>query len=321
MEKKAEYITESEVADALEMLGKGYENPIEIHAPHTVLEMGDNYELQATEKGAWIKLSVSFRDVIKYMKGAKLAVFLAIALGINKSGESYPAFDTVAEWTGYSRRAVASAISELEIDGFLKVIRGEKKSNLYHIDWFAAFGSGNDPTSAKIAPVQKTTQTSAKNDENLSQIALKQDSINKNNNQIGANAPDTLPVRKPTTIEEAIYSNQPVTPDMLDGKQARMQDAANLMDMGCPGAYALAYAFMQARDIIIPTSKVKGQRKAAREMLEMNVRAEHITEATKSLLEKGMTVTDLFSVSKTAINLANPTPESNGYNPQGLSVQ
>lgn len=131
---------------------------------------------------------------------------------------------------------------------------------------------------------------------------------------IGANAPDTLPVDW-----QILAGSKDI--HLQDQKQAKMQDAANLMDMGCPGAYALAYAFMQARDIIIPTSKVKGQRKAAREMLEMNVRAEHITEATKSLLEKGMTVTDLFSVSKTAINLANPTPESNGYNPQGLSVQ
>ena len=85
----------------------------------------------------------------------------------------------------------------------------------------------------------------------------------------------------------------------------RVKDTANLVDMGCAGAGALAEAFMRARDILIPESKVKGQRKAAREMLEMGVKPEHVTEATQSLMAKGMTVTDLYSVSKTAIDLAN----------------
>lgn len=88
---------------------------------------------------------------------------------------------------------------------------------------------------------------------------------------------------------------------------AQAKDAANLIETGCLGAGGLALAFMTARHLIIPESKIKGNRKAAREMLEMHVKPEHVKQATLELIAKGMTVTDLFSVSKTAIDLANPS--------------
>jgi hypothetical protein len=50
---------------------------------------------------------------------------------------------------------------------------------------------------------------------------------------------------------------------------------------------------------------LKGQRKALKEMLEMHVTPGNITDAVYQLTNKGMTVVDLFSVSKTAIDLAN----------------
>lgn len=68
---------------------------------------------------------------------------------------------------------------------------------------------------------------------------------------------------------------------------------------------------MLTRRIIIPQGKAKGNRKAAREMLDQNVKPEHVKQATQNLIEKKMTVTDLFSVSKTAIDLAHqPVTES-----------
>lgn len=109
----------------------------------------------------------------------------------------------------------------------------------------------------------------------------------------------------PMSIENQIAAGmKEIT--LPDQKQARMRDTAQLIGMGEKyGAADLALAFMRARDIIIPEGKIKGQRKAVREMLEMGVRPEHITEAVQQLLIKGMTVIDLFSVSKTAQDLAN----------------
>jgi hypothetical protein len=85
----------------------------------------------------------------------------------------------------------------------------------------------------------------------------------------------------------------------------KVRDAASLIDFQCPGAGVLAEAFMIARRLVIPSAKVKGNRKAAREMLDLGVQAQHVTQATEFLMKKNLTVVDLFSVSKTAIDLAN----------------
>jgi len=106
-----------------------------------------------------------------------------------------------------------------------------------------------------------------------------------------------------------------------DNTTAKMIDAANILDTGCAGAGALGLAFMKSRGIIIPDGKIKGNRKAAREMLQMGVKPEHVSQATADLIQKGMTVTDLFSVSKTAISLANPAQDGAGYNPLGLEIE
>jgi hypothetical protein len=169
-EEKAPYNTNNDdLGDAIEMLGKGYE----VHAPHVVLEMGDDYQLVKTKKDAYIKLSMSFKKSLPHFKGAKLAVFIAISLGINEHGESFPGINTLVAWTGYSRRGVIEAINELESMGVLTIIQGVKKSNLYKVNVFAAFGTGNDPVGAEIAPVQKTTQGGAENDTENAQNVLK----------------------------------------------------------------------------------------------------------------------------------------------------
>ena len=73
---------------------------------------------------------------------------------------------------------------------------------------------------------------------------------------------------------------------------------------------ALAYAFMSTRGIIIPDKKVKGNRAKAVELVKMGVKPEHVIEATQKLMKNKMTVTDLYSIEKTAVDLANPAPET-----------
>jgi hypothetical protein len=106
------------------------------------------------------------------------------------------------------------------------------------------------------------------------------------------------------SIEWQLVAGQEIT--QQDQFMAQVHDAANIIDMGCLGAGNLALAFMTTRKIIIPESKIKGNRKAAREMLEMKVKPEHVRQATLDLISKKMTVTDLFSISRTAIDIANP---------------
>lgn len=104
-----------------------------------------------------------------------------------------------------------------------------------------------------------------------------------------------------------------------DEFRALAKDTSNLIDMGAAGTGPLALAFMLERKILIPHAKVKGNRKAAREMMEMKVKPDHVRDAVRQLVSNNMTVVDLFGVSKTAIALANPAPEG-GNNPLGLEV-
>ncbi len=142
-------------------------------------------------------------------------------------------------------------------------------------------------------------------------------SIGSHRDDVKGNTESTTDINYGTIVPEGlglywqIADGQVVT--QQDQFVAQARDAANLMDMGCLGASELAYAFMTARKILIPESKIKGNRKAAREMMEMGVKAEHVTRATLDLMEKNMTVTDLFSVSKTAIDLANKPVQVQEY--------
>lgn len=133
------------------------------------------------------------------------------------------------------------------------------------------------------------------------------------------NAPKNLGSFEPTTIEQAIWAEKPVTEEMVNPEKLfrdKVKDTAHLLDMGCKGGGDLAAEFMLSRWLIIPESKIKGNRKAAREMLEMGVKPEHVAQAVADLTAKGMTITDLFSISKTAIDLANKsknTPVSKSF--------
>jgi len=123
-------------------------------------------------------------------------------------------------------------------------------------------------------------------------------------------------------IEWKIAAGEQVTV-LPDVELAKRLDFANWVSVGTANpiiAREIAMAFQTHRNMTLPESKVKGQRKAIKEMLEMGVNGVHVTQAVHQLIESGMTITDLFSVSKTAIAIANPTPETTGYNPQGLSI-
>lgn len=146
-------------------------------------------------------------------------------------------------------------------------------------------------------------------------VSLNGDSFNSPDTTLtqpyGADAPDTSDLPIDWQLGLGVEVN-PLSEEEFFKKQAR--DSANMIEQGCAGAGELAYAFMVTRKLIIPEGKAKGQRKAAREMLEMKVEAQHVVEATKQLMNskdrtgKPLTVVDLFSISNTAINIANLAP-------------
>ena len=113
--------------------------------------------------------------------------------------------------------------------------------------------------------------------------------------------------RKDLSVEWQMLDGKPIV--LPDEKQAKRKDAAMLIGMGlgvlAEPAAALALAFQTARDITFTDGQVKGQRMAAKELLAQKVTPAIVTAAVKKLTEAGMTVTDLYSVTKTCIDLVN----------------
>lgn len=68
----------------------------------------------------FMRINVNFRQHLRHFKGAKLHVFLCIALHSDSKGWSFPSIATIKRETGYNEETISQAIHELctmEIDG------------------------------------------------------------------------------------------------------------------------------------------------------------------------------------------------------------
>lgn len=153
----------------------------------------------------------------------------------------------------------------------------------------------------------------------------KQDVENRTLNDTDSNETELTNGVPPTFPVEWQIAGGNETVTMTDEKYSQRIDAANLIATGTGTAFqdvsALVMAFQMARDKTFTMDDIKGQRKAAKVLMGKGVKPEHVTKAVRKLIEAGMTVTDLYSIIKTADDLANPPPEASGYNPQGLEIK
>lgn len=245
-------------------------------------------------------------------------VLLALADHANDYGESaYPGYTRLETKTCLSRQGIADTLEALKYNGLLTVAEAPSRlgTNDYTINirCFPAMAKEASELPELVKPLDQASQAT------LLAVVKPLDHnhhVITNEPSIGAIAPDDMP------IDWKIGHNIDITANDLDQLKLDAQRArtiADLIDMQCPGGGALALEFMATRGIVFPASKVKGQRKAARELLEQGVRPEHVGEAVYALLAKNMTVVDLFSITKTAVSLAHP-PVEQGYNPQELAV-
>lgn len=218
----------------------------------------------------------------------------ALCMYADKDGWCFPAQGTLAEDIGKTRKTVNEHLQLLEAWGY---VRSEYRPK-----------ENNSPTSKRYQVVYDTfTQPMSTPD--YSPYEYPEGYTNDPYNDPSNNtANDEKSVVADLPIEWQIAAGKEIT-KMPDNNDAKYVDAANLIAMSFGGqaeqARGIALAFMRERKILIPNSKIKAQRKAVKEMLEMGVRADHVAEAVWELQKNNMTVVDLYSVSKTAINLAN----------------
>lgn len=186
MEEKTDYITKEPAAI------------IEQPQPRLVLREGLGEEWSC----AWVKLSTAFKAHIKELRGAPLAVWLYISLSINKNGIAFPGIKTIAEETGYSHQGVIDAIKTLEERGYLRVIRGAKRYNLYEPE-FAAIGRRAEPTET-VNSVESTQ---------LSQVSGTDESTfsPEESSRVDLNKINKIKPEIPLSVENAIFLDMPVT--------------------------------------------------------------------------------------------------------------
>ncbi len=96
---------------------------------------------QTVEDRVYIQLETTFRDkqLAQLRGGAKLAVFLCLALHINEDGLCWPSIALISKETGYAKDAVYKALTGLEKMGYIaRQHRREEQTeklttNLYRI--------------------------------------------------------------------------------------------------------------------------------------------------------------------------------------------
>jgi DnaD/phage-associated family protein len=150
-EQKADYTTDAE--EALEMLGKGYENAAEIHPPKTIQVIQDKGLVEYRVWG-WVKISAKFISHIKRLRGAKLSIWQVLACSIDENGKCSLTIKELCELTGYSHTEVIDSLKELNEMGYLAIDRSGKK-NLYTPE-FAARGIDKTPSETLVKKLDST---------------------------------------------------------------------------------------------------------------------------------------------------------------------
>ena len=90
----------------------------------------------------YIKLKVAFRKrALAQLKGAKLSVFLCLALHVDRDGIAHPGIESIMRETGYGRTTVCSALDELvELGLVAKSGKSKWDTDRYEVRGYAWFG-------------------------------------------------------------------------------------------------------------------------------------------------------------------------------------
>jgi hypothetical protein len=134
-EERGEYKvgSDTEIQDAMDMLGKGYDRPsVIITPPHVTMERRDN-AFKEVIVPAFVKISTDFKSELATIDEVALKVWLYIALSVNRySGKANPGLRTISAGTGLAINTIRAALERLEEKyNLLTVDRESRKYNIY----------------------------------------------------------------------------------------------------------------------------------------------------------------------------------------------
>ena len=102
----------------------------------------------------YIKLKTAFRyRALARLKGAKLSVFLCLALHVDRDGIAYPGINAIMRETGYSRAPIVAALDELSQLGLITKTRSPQRgADEYQVNGYAWFGQVPAPALLEVKP-------------------------------------------------------------------------------------------------------------------------------------------------------------------------
>jgi len=95
----------------------------------------------------YIKLKVAFRKkALRQLKGAKLSVFLCLALHVDRDGIAKPGgIEAIMHETDYARGSVCRALDDLDRAGLIRKVRQHHEADQYQVLGYAWFGQQPAP--------------------------------------------------------------------------------------------------------------------------------------------------------------------------------
>src|ERR671928_371329 len=104
---------------------------------------------QEAQSAVYLQVSVRLREHLHHFKGARLGVFLAIALHSNAEGWAWPSLAMLRSETGYNVQTISQALSDLcalTIDGerVLLAVQDRATSGTFATNRYLLFPSDED---------------------------------------------------------------------------------------------------------------------------------------------------------------------------------
>ncbi len=139
MEEQAEYKTDNQYAAIIE-------------SPRMVKTLSEDGVVYSKAWG-WVKTSAKFIAHIKKLRGAKLAIWMTIALSIDEDGTCKLTIKELCEVTGYSHTEVIDSLKEMSAWGYLGINK-DQRGNIYTPE-FVARGE-NKPSETLVKKLDST---------------------------------------------------------------------------------------------------------------------------------------------------------------------
>ena len=188
-----------------------------IDPPRNIKALRDSGLIEYKAWG-WVKMSAKFIAHLKFLKGAKLAIWQCIALSIDETGTCKMTLKDIGILTGYSHTEVIASLTELEAGGYMTINR-DGKTNIYQ-PVFVARGEEKP----KETLVKKLDSTPVYQYESSTAIENSVPSIKRVKR---VNTQTSKRQLANTSIEAAIFGGMPITEEMMI--EARLKDEAPKM--------------------------------------------------------------------------------------------